>query len=110
MQNKQSTLQKLTTNFMDRYEDFFLGNDRPTLTTVERLPQMPLFQIQHFLNQAMKQNLIVNIQLEPATSDGQLVNVFGHIVSDQHGHRQLKTAGNVTYVLKPEQIRYVSKK
>lgn len=108
MQNYQTSFKRITNDIIGKYEDFFLLNDSMS-GSQNLMPDMPLFQKQLFLTQAIKNKLTVDLQLVPSTTEGRVIDITGQIVLDKNGKRLLKTGSNVTYFINITQLRYIQR-
>ncbi|KIS03449.1 hypothetical protein [Paucilactobacillus wasatchensis] len=107
MENYQSPLKKVSSNLRDHFDEFFLENDRDnSITRIHKLPQMPVFQRNLFLQRSIKKQATVNLQL--TSTSNHFFNVRGQLKQITTDQLILTTETNVTYLFKPDDIRYLA--
>lgn len=94
-------------NVLSNYLQDFFDPAPQKDTDVKLLPIEPSFQRHLFLKKSIDSQRAVFLQLDPLTDHGHTVNVRGvvHPLSDG---RFLVTAGNLTYIFRFQQLRYIA--
>lgn len=94
--------------------DFFqlLKDKYQALLTTETFhvkPQMPLFQIEHFLDQVCQKNVMVTLQLNKNAYRKNLTEVRGKVYQSKHSQQfVLKEFGsNIVHLINMEEIRHL---
>ena len=98
-------LATLTNQVATIYQEFF--GDLPLIKGQVVYPQMPLFQITYFLQQAVDRHYQVQLQFQAAPEVAPMT-VHGYLQADAAGHLIL-TADHLTAIVTPALLRSVQR-
>ncbi|GAB5052353.1 hypothetical protein [Pediococcus ethanolidurans] len=102
MENLQQNHNRMTRFVQNSYQKLF---SEPSLNGIE--PQMPLFQVNSFLNQAINKNYTVTIQINANETIYETTGTLTKITDERfiltNSHK------NVTYLLGNADIRFIKK-
>lgn len=110
MQNYyQKPIQRVSTEFKERFDDFFLANARKTNETSSNL-NMPDFQKQLFIEQAIDNNSVVTLEMLAFNQSDETTTASGTISKLSQSRFLLKSSTNVSFFIDFNQIKYIKLK
>ena len=107
MQMSAQSIFSRHSNILSNYFRDFFDPAPENKNQVKLLPIEPSFQRHLFLKKAIQSQRTVFLQLDPLTNHGHTINVRGVVHSLPQG-RFLVTAGNLTYIFRFHQLRYIA--
>ena len=110
MQNYyQKPIQRVSTEFKERFDDFFLANARKTDAPVSS-PAMPDFQKQLFIDKAIANNSTITIEMIPFNVSESTSFATGQLSKISKSRFLLKSSKSVSFFIDFNQIKFITLK